>query len=156
MVIVSVRYGFTQPFSVPARDAFRWAVDFRPGDFKLMGLDGKREITKLTDDDDAYLFKETVRHGKTVTRTKLIRIDSERMSYTNTHITGPAKHSQFIYEIIPEGEDRSRLRFTGLLLHQSDRPLTKKEIDRIADEERRVDSGIWKRLAKAMEADLKE
>ena len=154
-MITSVRYGFSQAFSVPARDAFRWAVDYQPGDFTLMGVDGRREVTRLS--DDAFLMKETIRRddGAGSTRTKLIRIDPERMSYSNTHISGPAKHSQFLYEIVPEGENGSRLRFTGLLLYRSEKEPTRKEVARIAAEERKTDSGIWKKLAKAMEADLK-
>ena len=153
MVLTSVRYAFSQSFSVPARDAFTWAVDYKPGDFALMGLDGVREIVRLS--DDSYMLKETVRSGKARRRSKLIRIDSERMLYTNTHVTGPARHSQFIYEIVPDGERKSRLQFTGLLLYRSEKKLGKKEIARIAAEERKFDSDIWKRLAKAMEADLR-
>jgi hypothetical protein len=153
MVLVSVRYTFNQKFPVPARDAFRWAVNYQPGDFELMGLDGEREIVKIS--DDSFILKETIRHGKAKTRSKLIRIDHDRMLYTNTHITGPAKHSQFIYEIVPEGKTRSKLRFTGLLLYRSEEGLSKKEVARVASEERKFDSDIWKRLAKAMQADLK-
>jgi hypothetical protein len=154
-LITSVRYGFSQAFSVPAKDAFRWAIDYQPGDFALMGVDGRREITKLS--DDAFLMKETIRHGSrtATTRTKLVRIDPEGMSFSNTHVSGPAKHSQFLYRIVPEGENGSRLRFTGLLLYRSEKEPTRKEVARIAAEERRTDSGIWKKLAKAMEADLK-
>jgi hypothetical protein len=153
LVLTSVRYVFSQSFSVPARDAFAWAVNYQPGDFALMGLKGKREIIRLS--DDSYLLRETVRSGKARTRSKLVRIDPERMLYTNTHVTGPAKHSQFIYEIVPDGEKKSKLQFTGLLLYRSEKKLGKKEIDRIAAEERKFDSDIWKRLANAMEADLK-
>lgn len=153
MVLTSVKYTFSQTFSVPAREAFRWAVNYQPGDFALMGVHGKREIIKLS--DDSYILKETLHHGTARTRSKLIRIDPVRMLYTNTHITGPAKHSQFIYEIVPEGENRSKLQFTGLLLYRSERKLTKKEIARVASEERKFDSDIWKRLARAMKADLR-
>jgi hypothetical protein len=152
LTIISVRYTFTQGFSVPAKEAFRWAVDYQPGDFALMGVEGRRNIVKIS--DDTFLLKENLRRGKKG-RTKLIRIDPERMSYSSTHISGPAKHSQFIYEIIPDGEDRSMLRFTALLLYRSEKELSKKEVASIAAEERRLDSQVWKRLAKAMERELR-
>jgi hypothetical protein len=94
LAIFSVRYTFSQAFSVPAREAFKWAVNYQPDDFALMGVDGEREIIKLS--DDSFLLKETIRRGEATTRSKLIRIDSERMLYTNTHLSGPAKHSQFL------------------------------------------------------------
>ena len=54
MVLVSVRYTFSQAFSVPAKEAFRWAVNYQPGDFALMGLNGEREVVKLADGSWRY------------------------------------------------------------------------------------------------------
>jgi hypothetical protein len=151
--VVSVRYTFTQALPFPARDAFTWAVDYRPGDFALMGVEGRRRISKIS--DDAFLLNENLRRGDGVKRTKLVRIDPERMTYSSTHLSGPAKHSQFIYEILPDGKERSMLRFTGLLLYRSEKELSRKEVASIAAEERKFDSQIWKRLAKEMERDLR-
>ncbi len=154
MVLTSVRYTFSQKFSVPVKEAFRWATDYDPDDFSLMGQEGRRKINRLSEDT---LVLEDARKTKDgwVEKTRLVRINPERMSFTNTHISGPTLHSQFWYEFFPEGKARSRLDFTGLLLLPGERNLSKGEVARIAADERKGDSQIWKNLAKAMEADLK-
>ncbi|HUH99793.1 MAG TPA: hypothetical protein VLY65_01995, partial [Nitrososphaerales archaeon] len=83
------------------------------------------------------------------------RINPERRAFTNTHIAGPTLHSQFWYEFMPEGKNRSRLEFTGLLLYPSDKPLSPAEVRKMATGEKKGDSLIWKNLAKAMESDYK-
>ena len=154
MVLTSVRYKFSQKFSVPVEDAFSWATDYDPEDYTLMGLEGRRKVDKIT--EDTYVLHDTRKTDSgAVEKTRLVRINPERHSLSNTHIDGPTLHSQFWYDFFPEKGGGSRLEFTGLLLYPSDRPLSKSEVSRIAAEERRGDSLIWKNLAKAMEADLK-
>jgi hypothetical protein len=153
MVLVPVRYSFSQKFSVPVEEAFRWSIDYDPDDFSLMGQEGTRKINKLT--EDTFILEDARRTPEGIlAKTRLIRIDPDRRSFSNTHITGPTLHSQFWYEFFPEGKKASRLDFTGLLLYPSDRKLTKKEVARIAAKEVKTDSLIWKHLAKAMKADL--
>ena len=52
----AVRYTFTQKFSVPVEEAFRWSLDYDHDDFSLMGLEGRRRINKLT--DDTYILED--------------------------------------------------------------------------------------------------
>ena len=155
MVLNSVRYSFSQKFSVPVEDAFRWAVDYDPDDFSLMGQEGRRKINKLS--EDTFVLEDARKTEKGwVEKTRLIRINPERRSFSNTHISGPTLHSQFWYEFFPEGRRASRLDFTGLLLYRSEKKLSPAEVAKMATEERKGDSKIWKNLAKAMEADLKK
>ncbi len=155
MVLNSVRYSFSQKFSVPVEEAFRWAVDYDPDDFSLMGQEGRRKINKLS--EDTFVLEDARKTEKRwVEKTRLIRINPERRSFSNTHISGPTLHSQFWYEFFPEGRRASRLDFTGLLLYPSEKKLSPGEVAKMATEERKGDSKIWKNLAKAMEADLKK
>jgi len=155
VVLVSVRYRFSQRFAVPVEDAFRWAIDYDPGDYGLMGMDGTRKVNRLA--EDAFVLEDTVDMGKgPVTKTRLVRISPERRSYTSTHIGGPTPYSQFWFEFLPEGDEASRLDFTGLFLYPSKKKPSRAEVARMAAEERRADSRNWKNLAKAMEAELKE
>lgn len=155
MVLVPVRYTFSQKFSVPVDEAFRWSIDYDPDDFSLMGQEGTRKINKLS--EDTFILEDARKTAEgLVAKTRLIRINPERRSFTNTHISGPTLHSQFWYEFFPEGKRASRLDFTGLLLYPSDKKLTKQEVASIAAGEKKTDSAIWKHLAKAMEADLKK
>jgi hypothetical protein len=161
LVLIPVRYSFSQRFAVPVEEAFRWSIDYEPGDFTLMGIEGKRKVNKLTDDtfilDDATKTKEgeTKKEGW-VQRRRLIRINHERRSFSNTHIDGPTPHSQFWYEFFPEQDGESRLDFTALFLLPSTKERSKEEVAKIAEDERKADSEIWKNLARAMEADLRE
>ncbi|HVC27022.1 MAG TPA: hypothetical protein VND40_02560 [Nitrososphaerales archaeon] len=155
MVLVPVRYSFTQKFSVPVEEAFRWAVDYDPADFSLIGFEGRRKVNKLSEDtfilDDARMTD-----AGWVEKRRLVRINPERRSFTNTHIGGSTLHSQFWYEFFHEGKGKSRLEFTGLLLYPSEKELPSGEVAKMAAAERKGDSQIWKNLAKAMEADLKK
>lgn len=154
MALVSVTYKFSQKFDVPLEDAFAWSIDYDPGDYKRMGLEGKRKIKRLT--GDAIILEDTrPTDNGPVTKTRLVRINHDRHSFSNTHIDGPTPHSQFWYEFFPEGRGGSRLDFTGLLLLPSKERLSESEVATIAADERKGDSKIWKNLAKAMEAELK-
>jgi len=155
VVLVPIRYSFSQKFSVPVEEAFRWSVDYDPDDLSLMGQEGTRKINKLSEDTFILVDSRKTVEGW-VEKTRLIRINPERRSYSNTHISGPTLHSQFWYEFFPEGKRRSRLDFTGLLLYPSEKRLSPGEVAKMAAEERKGDSKIWKNLAKAMEADLKK
>jgi hypothetical protein len=149
----SVKCGFNQRFSVPAKQAFNWCTDYQPSDLSLMNESGTRRIQKLN--EDTILLKETTRQNeKAVTKTKLVRINKTSISWTNTHVAGPNLHSQFLYRIVPEGKRASRLFFTGLLVCYSAKHLSKHALRRMAKTERRVDSMAWKHLAKAMEHDF--
>ena len=153
MALNSVRYHFTQRFSVPVEDAFRWSIEYEPGDIKMMGLKGRRKVKKLA--EDAIVLEDTIDRGKgPVTKTRLVRVNHDRRSFSNTHIGGPTPHSQFWYEFFPEPDGGSRLEFTGLFLLPSKKKLSPSEVAKVASEERRVDSNLWKTLAKAMEADV--
>ncbi|HUI00653.1 MAG TPA: hypothetical protein VLX56_03365 [Nitrososphaerales archaeon] len=155
MVYVSVNYKFSQRFDVPVDKAFAWAIDYEPGpgDWKRMGLEGDRKVTKLNDDtiilDDTRPTSEAP-----VTKRRLIRINHDRRSFVNTHIGGPTPHSQFVYEFFPEKGGGSRLDFTGMLVLQSKKRMSPAEVARMAEAEREGDSKIWKNLAKAMEAEV--
>jgi len=153
MHVYSVTYGFTQPLKLPPQEAFDWCTDYEPYDFTIMRETGKRRIRKLT--HDAILLTETtVTSKKTVTKTKLVRLNRPELSWTNTHISGPNRHSEFIYKIEPQGKNRSRLKFTGLLICFSNNVLTREKLRKIARDERRADSRAWHYLAAAMEKDI--
>jgi len=155
MVLVPVRYSFSQRFSVPAEEAFRWSIDYDRNDFSLIGFEGRRKVKKLA--EDAFILEDARKTDDGwVEKTRLVRINPERRSFTNTHIGGPTLHSQFWYEFFAEGKGGSRLVFTGLLLYPSEKRLSSGQVAKIAAAERKGDSKIWKNLAKAMEADLKK
>ena len=152
--IYSVKYGFTQHFTIPARKAYNWCVDYKPYDLSLMHQGGSRRIRKLT--DDAVLLSETTfANGKAVKKTKLVRLNQRRLSWSNTHVSGPFLHSQFLYQISPVGKNRSKLEFDGLLLVYSNVRLSREKIKRIAKEERLQDSTSWRHLAKAMAEEMR-
>lgn len=148
-----MRYDFTQRFNVPAEDAFKWCTDYKEDDFSLMGLTGKRQIRKVAD-DVIILTDITYSDGKTAVKKKLVRLDAKRLLWSNTHLAGPNKYSQFLYKIIPE-EGKSRLEFTGLEVDHRKAMPTKEEIKSLQIKAKQEDSAIWKKLAKNMEKDLK-
>jgi hypothetical protein len=83
-----------------------------------------------------------------------VRLHPERLAWTNTHLAGPNKHSQFWYQMMPVGQWGSRLDFTGLQINYGTAPSAAKITEmarRLADE----DSEMWVLLAKEMKKDLK-
>ncbi len=147
----SVRYGFSQSFEVPAKEAYDWCVDYRPNDWDIMGKKGRRRISRLN--DDTLILTDTVVGDEgPVTKRRLVRLNPERLAWTNTHIGGPTLHSQFWYQIAGEGT-KSRLEFTGLQIFYGKRPSTGK-IASMAKKLAEDDSGMWRLLAKEMKKDL--
>jgi len=153
MQVFSIHYRFSQRFSVSAKKAFDWCTDYQQGDLALMGEEGCRRITKLTN-DTVILEERVVQNGRQVRKVKLVKLNRYRNSWHNIHLKGPNRYSEFIYEIISEGRRSSRLIFTGLLLVYSAKPIAQRNLRELADRERVNDSRAWRRLASAMAKEL--
>jgi hypothetical protein len=151
--VVALRYRFRQPFRAPAREAFAWCTDYTSEDGGLFAVRTRRKVRWLA--EDTCLMSDTTwpqGHARTITR--LVRIDPSRLSWTNTHLNGPFRYSQFWYRVVPDGKARSHLEFTGLHLDLHATPLSARETARQAEAHRRSDGGEWRtRLAPALEAD---
>ena len=153
MVVVSTRYEFSQHFNVPAVQAFRWCTDYDAKDHNLMGLKGYRKVTRVS--GDTVILEDTLYpQGKAVTKKKVVKIDKERMTYFNFHITGANKNSLYFYRIIPEGDD-SRLEYTGYELTYPKKAPTRKQLAATAKADAGARTKEWGRLAKAMERDVR-
>jgi len=147
----SIRYRFSQPFEVLAKTAYEWCTDYQPDDWKRMGKRGTRKIQLLN--EDTLILTDTVAEvNGPVTKKRLVRLNPDQMSWTNTHLAGPNKHSQFLYKIIAVG-NKSRLDFTGLQVSYGQQPSASR-IRKMARELRNSDSGMWVLLAKEMSKDL--
>jgi hypothetical protein len=154
LVVVSTRYEFSQPFNVPAAQAFAWCTDYDPKDHNLMGLKGFRKVTRVS--GDTVLLEDTLYpQGKAMTKKKLVKIDKERMTYFNFHLTGANKNSLYFYRIIPEGDSKSRLEYTGYELTYPKKAPTKKQLAAAAEADDAARTREWGRLAKAMERDVR-
>lgn len=154
MTVYSLSYQFRQSFRAPAGAAYAWCTDFGPGDGKLLEDHWERSVRRIA--EDALVLTDTnYPEGRRRRIRRLVRlVPSERM-WTNTHLDGPFRHSQYWYRIVPDGPGRSHLEFRGLRLLRSSARLSPKEVARRAEQELRNDSGLWRTsLAPAMERDL--
>ena len=151
---ISLCFEFSQRFDVAAAAVYAWSTDFRAQDIELMGKRGRRRVTRVCNDTlvltDTFLTED----GGRVTKRKLVKLYPERLEWTNTHLTGPNRHSQFLYRVAPEGKRRSRLDFTGRQL-ESVASATPKEARALARKIAREDAGTWKTLARALAAELR-
>lgn len=154
MVVVSTRYEFSQRFNVPAAQAFEWCTDYDSKDHNLMGNKGFRRVTRVSD-DTVFLEDTVYQDGRAVTKKKIIKIDKERMTYFNFHTTGANKNSLYFYRIIPEGEGKSRLEYTGYELTYPKRAPSKKQLAAAAEADAAARTKEWGRLADAMERELR-
>ena len=153
MEMYSISYKFNQRFAVPARVAFDWSTDYRTDDLALMGEKGKRRIKKVTE-DTIILEEHVAQEGRRIRKVKLVKLNARTLSWHNIQLRGPNKYSEFIYEIAPEGDRRSRLTFTGLLVVYTKNRLSRDRLKQIASRERKYDSRAWKLLASAMAKEL--
>ncbi len=154
MRLISVGFEFTQRFEVPAKEAYAWATDYRPDDPSLLGWRGRRRIDRLC--EGTLVLTDTILKtgGGRVTKKRLIRLYPERLTWINTHISGPNRHSQFLYEVTPIGPNASRLRFTGREIRKS-APKSGRQLEALAAALRKEDAALWRSLARAMETDRK-
>jgi hypothetical protein len=119
-----------------------------------MGEDAaKRRITHLTETTIILTDIFHTSNGR-VEKQKLVQLYPDRLSWISTHLTGPNKYSQFIYEISTEGNNASRLNFTALHLEYGKENLDSEGIKWLADKLKAEDSAAWRRLAKAMAKEL--
>lgn len=155
MPVVSLRYRFRQNLGVPARAAFEWATDFEPEDGRLFSRTTKRAVRRLTR-DTMILTDLTYPEGRPRRIRRLVRIDPRTMAWTNTHLDGPFRHSQFWYRIVPHGRNASHLEFEGLLLETVGRRLSAAQIARRASLNQRHDAAEWRHyLGPALEAGVR-
>jgi hypothetical protein len=153
MVYYTVHYRFSQSFPFPVEEAFAWASDYDPGDIRLMGKEGTREIERI--DEDTLVLDDTIVNGNgTVRKRRLVRLFPELHALTNTRLSGPNRHSQFIYQFLAEGEKGSRLEFTGAQVNRAATRPSPADVAALAEVYATEDSGLWVNLAEAMKKDL--
>jgi hypothetical protein len=158
MPLQRLTYHFVQPLPASRPRAYRWATDFRPSDFELSGINGRRRIERLavdlvllTDSFEEDPFDS--RAGARTVKTKLVHLYPERWSWTSTHIAGPARHSQFLYELTPRGSAGSTLHFTGSQVETMARRPNPESVQRRTRELLREDAHLWVELAAALGKD---
>jgi hypothetical protein len=111
----------------------------------------ERQITRVT--DATIILTDTFHtNSGNVEKQKLVQLYPDRLLWVSTHLIGPNKYSQFIYEISAEGNSASRLDFTALHLEYEN--LDSEAIKSLAGKLKKEDSAAWKLLAKAMIKEL--
>ncbi len=148
-------YRFSTRLPVSRDRAFRWATDFRPNDLKLAGITATRKVEHLakdlvllTDTFDADPF--SARRGTRSVKAKLVHLYPDRWAWTSTHVSGPARYSQFLYRLTPSGPAACTLHFTGSQVERVARAATAASLKRRARELRREDSRLWDRFSAAI------
>ncbi len=152
MTLWETDYCFRVTLPASCARAYRWATDYRAGDLELMGIAGRRHVEHFS--DRTVLLTDRLRTPRgPVTKVKLVHLIPERFAWTATHLAGPIRHSQFLYELEPAGRNRCRLRYTGLQIdHVRGRPGAAFRAAR-TKELAREDSAAWRRLARALGRD---
>jgi hypothetical protein len=140
---VSLRFHFRQKLRAPADAAFAWCTDFGSEDGTLFPERHER-TARWFGPDTAILMDTTYPRGRPLRIQRLVRINPEQRAWTNTHLDGPYRHSQYWYRILPRGPRASLLEFTGHRLVWPTRRPSAAAIRRLTDAERRSDSGVWR------------
>lgn len=152
LIPCTIHYEFIQKFNVSAQRAFVWCTDYRPDDMKLMKEENATRRVQRIANDVLILFDTFVNNErKSIEKQKLVCIYPKRLTWTSTHLTGPNKHSQFIYEVTALAEGKSQLKFTALSLDYENR--NKEDTERKSKAVKKLDAEKWKLLAEEMEKD---
>jgi hypothetical protein len=159
MALQRLTYRFDTRLAASRPRAYRWATDYRPNDFELSGIKGSRKVEPLADDlilltDSFEADPFDPRPGARTVKIKLVHLFPDRWRWTATHLAGPAKYSQFLYELASRGPAASTLHFTGNQVEPVDARPTQSSIRRRAQELRREDSQLWASLSAALARDL--
>ena len=150
-----IYYHFQQRFNVSARKAYEWCTNFAAGDHSLMGeKDAGRKVEHFTERTVILTDKFNIGTRNQIEKQKLVQLYPETLFWTSTHISGPAKYSQFIYQITAEGDDASCLDFKGTFLDYAHEKASEADAVKLAEKECKDDAAAWMLLAKAMEQDL--
>jgi hypothetical protein len=153
MEYYTVHYAFSQRFPFPAGEVYEWSTDYREDDIPLTGRKGTRKIERM--DEATLILTDTLTEGgKAETKVRLIRLFPGILTWTNTRLSDAGKHSQFIYQVVPDGVNASRLEFTGAQVERAGKQPSKTERAAAAKEYAETDALIWVHLAAAMEKDL--
>ena len=149
-----IRYHFSHPFKISARQAYAWCTDFTPEDQALMQEENAtREIQHVS--EGTVILVDTYRTGgKAVVKQKLVCMFPEKVTWTSTHLTGPYRYSQFLYQITPETDRTCCLEFTANFLDYTKKDADKAEIEKLAREEHGIDADNWRLLAGIMEKEI--
>lgn len=154
-MLTPVYYNFQQRFNVPARKAFEWCTTYTPGDHALMGEKGvSRKIEQIT--DQTIILTDTFNLGadNQIEKKKLVQLYPNILFWTSTHISGPTKHSQFIYQITEDAVNISNLDFTGLFLDHEEKKISESNVAKLVEKTCKEDARAWELMAKAMEQEL--
>ncbi len=151
-MFVLVNYHFSQRFTVSAKEAFDWCTDFSPQDHWLMGVENAtREITPITEKTLILTNTFQVPEG-VVVKQKLLQLYPEDLTWTCTHLSGPNRHSQFLYTITPQEKTASILTFNANYLESAEQA----DVTLVAERLCKADAAAWMVLAKFMETELKK
>ena len=152
----SVRYHFRQLFNVSAQEAYEWCTNYKSGqeDHMLMGeKTAARQVKRVA--DSTIILTDTFRTEQSaIKKQKLVELYPDSLSWNATHLTGPAKYSQFTYEITADGKNASHIDFTGLFIDYKNESLSKAEAEKLAQQLCKEDSETWALLAREMANDF--
>jgi hypothetical protein len=153
---IAIHYHFRQRFAVSARKAFEWCTNYSPKDHELMGdLNAERKISRYS--ESTIILTDTFHvDGCSFEKQKLVQLYPEKLFWTSTHLMGPAKYSQFLYQITAEGNDTSNIDFTGVFFDHTHDKMDKAEKEKLSEKLCNEDAEAWILLTKAMEKDLRK
>jgi len=149
----TVHFGFSQRFPFSAAKAYEWCTDFDEGDLALEGLKGARRV-EWTDDATVILTDTVDSGGRKTTKVRVVRLYPKLLMWTNTRISEQGRYSQFIYQLVTEGRDASRLDYNGAQIEEAEKIPSPSEIAAMAKRLTEEDSQAWVKFAEAMKKDL--
>jgi hypothetical protein len=132
---------------------FAWCTNYQPSDMALIQKENAMRKIQHIADNVVILVDTFTGDGECVEKQKLVCLYPARLTWTSTHVAGPNKYSQFLYEITPLNAGQSQLKFTAASL---DCQIEDKETaQKRSIELRKIDAETWKLLAHEMEKELR-
>ncbi len=160
MVLQRSHYTFSIRLDAPIDWTYEWATDYRPDDVQISGHSGARTVewlaenlVLLTDDFASPPFDPAA--GAPGVKARLVHLYPERHAWVSNHVSGPALHSQFLYELSPRDARSSTFRFTGSQVEAVREPPSRAAIAARSAALRDGDLQLWKNFAALLRADYR-
>lgn len=158
MALQRSQYTFSMRLDAPIDWAYKWATDYRPDDVQISGHSGTRQVEWLTDNlvlltDDFQSPPFDPAAGVPGVKARLVHLYPQRHMWVSNHVSGPALHSEFLYELLPRDARSSTFRFTGSQVEAVRDAPTRASIAARSKALRSGDAQLWKNFAALLRAD---
>jgi hypothetical protein len=97
----------TSEFNVSAEATYKWCTDYGSDGHSLINNKNARRLINWLTNSTVILKNVFFTSSGIVEKEKLVQLYPDQLIWISTYLTGPNKHSQFIYQILKNNKETS-------------------------------------------------